>query len=538
MNKSILLLKTMLTSSSHLNILKYSKDKKKKRRSILALFGILYLAVLFGVLVGFIAYALAKYNQASVVPIMVATIISLLTLILTLFKSNSYIYSFKQYDMLMSMPFSVKTIVSDRFLLMYLRDLPTVLLLSISALVGYIIAIHPSFWFCFFWIVLTPFIPLLPAVIATLFGFIIANIGARVQHKKLIQTILTFVFVIPMFFLNYIINYLFRNSEMQEIVDTTATSLNNISKAIPSINWFGKAINEQNLLYFLLLIIISLAVYIGVVYLISVNYRKINSILSNTGEHKKVKANDKDYKQRSLVNAICFKEFKRVTGSTVCATNLGMGAIMSILFAIVLPFVNLQAIIAAAYTDGRIIDIRPLSLVFPLLVYFFIGMVPSTASSMSLEGKSYWILKSLPIDNMTIYKGKMLFNIYLNMLPGLLAVISGMYAFKATILEWIIGIVMFIVMCLFSTTFGMRCGIKHMRLDWDNEVEVVKQGSAVTSYLLPNMFSAMILMSGMGAAVFFIDGKLIALGIIIIYSILTLLAYLAVKRYAKKAYLN
>ena len=254
MNKSILLLKTMLTSSSHLNILKYSKDKKKKRRSILALFGILYLAVLFGVLVGFIAYALAKYNQASVVPIMVATIISLLTLILTLFKSNSYIYSFKQYDMLMSMPFSVKTIVSDRFLLMYLKDLPTVLLVSISAFVGYSIAIHPSFWFCFSWIVLTPFIPLLPAVIATLFGFIIANIGTRVQHKKLIQTILTFVFVIPMFFLNYIINYLFRNSEMQDIVNTTASSLNNVSRVIPSINWFNNAVNEHNILSFLLLV--------------------------------------------------------------------------------------------------------------------------------------------------------------------------------------------------------------------------------------------------------------------------------------------
>lgn len=537
MNKSILLLKTMLTSSSHLNILKYSKDKKKKRRSILALFGILYLAILFGVFVAFMAYAMAKYGQASVVPVLVASIISLLTLVLTLFKSNSYIYSFKQYDMLVSMPFSIKTIVSDRFLLMYIRDIPTVMLLSISALIGYSFAIQPTFWFCFSWIVLTPFIPLLPAVIATLFGFIIANIGSRVQHKKLIQTILTFIFVIPMFFLNYIINYLVRNSEIQDIVNKSAESLNTVSNVLPSVNWFAKAINDQNILCFGLLVIISLAVYIAVVYLISTNYRKINSILSSTGTHKKVKANDKDYKQRSLINTICFKEFKRITGSTVCATNIGMGAIMCLLFTIVLPFVNLQSIIASAYTDGAIFDIKPFFLIFPLLVYFFVGMVPATCSSMSLEGKSYWILKSMPIDNMTIYNGKMLFNIYLNMIPGILAIISGAYSFKASLLDSIVGIVMFIVMCLFSTTFGMRCGIKHMRLDWDNEVEVVKQGSATTTYLLPNMFTAMILMGGMSAAVFFIDGKLIALGIIFIYSILTILAYLAVKRYAKKSYL-
>ena len=30
-----------------------------------------------------------------------------------------------------------------------------------------------------------------------------------------------------------------------------------------------------------------------------------------------------------------------------------------------------------------------------------------------------------------------------------------------------------------------------MRLDWENEVEVIKQGAAVTIYLLPNMFVVM-----------------------------------------------
>lgn len=534
MNKSILLLKTMLTSSSHLNIIKNSKDKKKKRRSILALFGLVYLGIIFGGLIGFMAYGMASFNQGPVVPILVASIISLLTLILTLFKSNSYIYSFKQYDLLISMPFSIKTIVSNRFLLMYIKDLPTVFLLSLSALVGYASAIHPSFYLCFSWIILTPFIPLLPAVIATLFGFIIANIGARVKHKKLIQTILTFIFVIPMFFLNYIINYVFKNNEIQDIVDKSAVSLNYVSKVIPSVNWFGKAVNDKNILCFVLLILVSLIIYIAVVYLISENYRKINSILSSSGSHKRVKANVKDFKQKSIINSICFKEFKRITGSTVCATNIGMGAIMALLFTIILPFVNLQKIIASAYTNGELVNIRPLALVFPLLVYFFIGMVPSTASSMSLEGKNYWILKSMPIDNMSIYKGKMLFNIYMNMIPSVLAVISGMFAFRASFIEYIIGIVMIVVLCLFSTTFGMRCGIKHMRLDWDNEVEVVKQGSANTTYILPNLFSSMILMSGMGALVFIVDGRLIALGIIFIYSILTVLAYLAVKRLAKK----
>ena len=33
----------------------------------------------------------------------------------------------------------------------------------------------------------------------------------------------------------------------------------------------------------------------------------------------------------------------------------------------------------------------------PLIVYFFIGMVATTAMTPSLEGKNYWIVQSLPI---------------------------------------------------------------------------------------------------------------------------------------------
>lgn len=42
-------------------------------------------------------------------------------------------------------------------------------------------------------------------------------------------------------------------------------------------------------------------------------------------------------------------------------------------------------------------------------------------------------------------------------------------------------------LCLFSTTLGMICGLKFLRLDWDNEVEVIKQGAALGVYFVINM---------------------------------------------------
>ncbi len=54
-----------------------------------------------------------------------------------------------------------------------------------------------------------------------------------------------------------------------------------------------------------------------------------------------------------------------------------------------------------------------------------------------------------------------------------------------------------------------------MRLDWENEVEVIKQGSAVAIYLFPNMLVTM----GLVVLVVFL-GTFISLNLITIFMIL------------------
>ena len=73
-----------------------------------------------------------------------------------------------------------------------------------------------------------------------------------------------------------------------------------------------------------------------------------------------------------------------------------------------------------------------------------------------------------------------------------------------------------------------------MRLDWENEVEVVKQGTAVALYLLPNLFSVMgltVLSVILGLRM---DHKLLALLLILAVSVLALLSYRWVLSFAGK----
>ncbi|MBP5310301.1 MAG: hypothetical protein J6Z05_06870, partial [Lachnospiraceae bacterium] len=130
----------------------------------------------------------------------------------------------------------------------------------------------------------------------------------------------------------------------------------------------------------------------------------------------------------------------------------------------------------------------------PFIIYFCVGMAATTAMTPSLEGKNYWIVKSLPITKKTLYQGKMLFNLYLTVPFTLFATICFCISMKTPFTTALLSLVLGLCLCALSTAWGCACGIKHMRLDWENEVEVVKQGPAVSLYLLPNMFATMALM--------------------------------------------
>jgi ABC-2 type transport system permease protein len=119
----------------------------------------------------------------------------------------------------------------------------------------------------------------------------------------------------------------------------------------------------------------------------------------------------------------------------------------------------------------------------------------------------------------------MLFSAYLTVPFMTFSVLCMCVSLRVPVLDTILSLVLGVALCAFSTTWGCVCGVKHIRLDWENEVEVIKQGTAVTIYLLPNMLVTM----GLTALVIFlgqhVNHGLIALGFTLIASVLALLSY-------------
>ena len=73
-----------------------------------------------------------------------------------------------------------------------------------------------------------------------------------------------------------------------------------------------------------------------------------------------------------------------------------------------------------------------------------------------------------------------------------------------------------------------------MKLDWENDVEVVKQGTAVVVYMFPNMILTMIMLVG-GAILSALIGKVfVVVTAMLIYGLLTAVCMMRVMALAKR----
>ena len=374
----------------------------------------------------------------------------------------------------------------------------------------------------FFSMLLTLVIPVIPMLIASFIGFLIAKISSGFKQNNIIQTVLTFVFVILCFSLQYIIEALVKNDNTKEILENVSGSIEAMGRIYLPIQWFSDAVRDLNVLAMVLLILVTAVVFEVIFGIVAKYYRQINSALKSYAASKTYKMSSQ--KKHSVVNAIAYKEFKRLMGSQVYMVNGAMGEVLAVILGVVALFINFEKMMQVVL-KGAPIPVESLFPAIPLIVYFLIGMVATTACSPSLEGKNYWILQSLPINKKVIYQGKMLFNLYLTVPFAVFTTICFSISARVPFVNAMIYLVEIIALCCFSTAWGCVCGMKHMRLDWENEIEVVKQGTAVMLYLFPNMFVSMGMVVLVVALGMRMNANILSLAVAALALVLAVLSY-------------
>ncbi len=529
-NKLWAVLKIQFLNQSGLNQFRYENNKKKRGQSVTVLIGITLLGI---ILVGFsslIGFGYGIMGMAEVIPGFALTMVSLVTLIFSFLKTSGYLFAFQDYDMLMSLPLSVKTIVTGKFLYMYLNNLLFSLAVMLPMGSAYLIySFSLSFAgkaaACLMWIVAAVLAPLLPMTVAAFFGTVATAIGSKSRFKVLVQVVFMMIFVCGLIALNIFLNTMKigDNGEfIHRIEDFTQIVQQQVHRFYPISALFDTAVNKQGILEFLGFVVLSLGVYYLFAVLVAKKYRTINTALMSKG--KKTVYHMKEQKARSVIASMVYKEWKRMLSSAPYLLNIGVGMLLSVVASVVCLTVGRSMLMENEKVFKIILECRYSA---PFMVAIFLTMSCTTSVSLSLEGKTLWILLSLPVSWKTILKSKMAFNMVFLLPAAFICTVCFGITLQLDSLSFLLFFAALVSVISFSTVIGMFFNICFQKYQWENEVEVVKQGMSVSLGILVNMFLQMILVGVSMGLSFFIDGRIVLAGISVFFFLLSIIIYYA-----------
>ena len=180
----------------------------------------------------------------------------------------------------------------------------------------------------------------------------------------------------------------------------------------------------------------------------------------------------KKLEQNSVLRALVKKELKGYFSSSIYVSNTILGPILGTVFAGTLLFVNMEQILGEFP-----MEIDPCGVV-PLLLASIFCLMTTTCTSVSMEGKNWWIAKSLTLSAEVILDAKILINLILILPCYFVAEIFLMIALKPSMGEVIRILVAPASIILFSLVFGITINLHFPVMNWENEVTVVKQSAS------------------------------------------------------------
>ena len=468
-----ILLKKQLTEIFKAYFVDMKKNKARSKASTVLMF--LLFTVLMVVLMGAIFGSLS-FGLSSLVALgfgwLYYAIIGLLAILFgvfgSVFSTYSGLYMSKDNDLLLSMPIPVKAIMVSRLLGVYLMGLmySAVVIVPAVAVRFFIFgASLPEIAGALLYVAL---ISLFVLALSCVFGYLVAKISLKLKNKSFITVIISLLFFAGYYYVYFNANTFL--SDLIKNIDEYGAAIK--SEAYP-VYIVGSAAegNASSLLIFAAAVLLVLALTL---FLISRSFLKI---ATSTAVSAKVKYKGESGKVKTPKAALLSREAKRFLSSPNYMLNCGLGTVFMLAAGVfaVLKGSEIRSAISAelsAYKDLVYVGVAAVT-------FLFIAMNDSAAPSVSLEGKTLWQIRALPVETKSVLKAKYMLQIYMNIVPALVFALCAVIALKPDIFVGVLLVFNAALFCVSHALFSLYCGLHKVNLNWTNEIVPIKQSMSV-----------------------------------------------------------
>ena len=474
------LLKTRLLALWHTMFARSSAKKlskgKKALFGLLALYIVVQLSLSMAMLFGTLADGLFPMGLEQLYFCVAAILGFSLCFIGSVFMTQSLVFDARDTELLLSMPIPNRYIVASRFLPLFVLNYIYSGIMMIPALV--ICFMHAGFDAkrLVFYVIGMLLLPFLSAAVTCIFAWISALATSRSKGKVLVQTVTTVALLGGYMIVNFNMqNYL------TKLIENGENALNAIEKAFPPFFWFGQSAAFYDFTALLKFALCCVVPFVLVYALIS------KSFFSLSFSHKQ--AAKKQYVQTSMKvsgarAALVRKELGRFFSMPNYMLNCGIGAIFAIMLSAavlikggdvletLLPITN-----GSQYTPA----------IFCIAICFCTIMCNSASVSISLEGKSFGILKAMPVSAKDIFFAKVITNLVISLPCALISVFAGWYAFNAPVYYKFAMLAVCAATAIFGASLGITVNSHFPKFDWLNATVVIKQSMSATICIFGGM---------------------------------------------------
>ena len=456
------------------NVIRHMKDpdQKKKTKVFIGIIAFLLLVVLSYIVS--LCAGLGVLGASALIPAYLIAIASFFILFFDVFKIGGVIFRRNGYDIMTAFPLSNGAVVVSRFLRMYVESMLVCALIFVPGFAVYAVFEKPmsQTYLLAVWVMLVA--PVLPLAVAVFVGTLITAVASRMKHKSLAEAGLSIAVVVGVLALSSRLGGMEEEFTLEMLGRFSELATKAIQNIYPPALVLGNAVAEGKALPVLLFTAVSLVVATGVMGLIKIKYHTIfQSLYTVTAKH--------DYrlgtlKTNSIKKTLLIREARRYFASGPYVSNTIIGPVLCASMGVALLFIDLDTELAQITSQMPVA--MNIKAALPMLLAAVMAMMNAVCISVSMEGKEWWILKTLPVASETILNRKLLFNLLLIAPFFVVAQICVISAWKPRGIDAVVAILLSGLLVVFSCVFGLWINLLFPKLDWENETVAVKQSAA------------------------------------------------------------
>lgn len=448
--------------------------KQKASTNSVAIIAILSSFIFVGMF-AYLSYTTIQTAQKAGMPSLAlssfATTILMFTFMLIVTESSA---TSKHTDeqMLLSLPFTKKQIISAKVLYYLSFDLVLIGLLVLPSYIIYYYMVETSIMLVFRALYVIISSTVLATSISGLISIFFNRITKSFRHSDIIRSTLSVILMV-----GFVIFYVFFS-----FVSNDVSKAGQIYELYPIV-LITSFIENSNTVSFIIITLICYTLFI-----ISILIKSFYLGKSISTYHSKNK--ELLFKEQTIRKSLFKRELNKYFSIPIYVSNTIFGPIFVILIALIVMFVGkeyfiniIEVVISSGYESG----VAPSDLMNNISKYFDFGIIaiislliaiaPTTSSSISLENKELWILKAHPISFKDVFISKLLVNILITIIPSTIAII--LLIGKIGYIYIIFGYIFIVLVSILTSTIGLYSNLLYPKFDWGSEQEVVKQGISV-----------------------------------------------------------